>query len=37
MSSSLGIFVTAVYTATYVLLFGYAAYLFWRLGVECED
>lgn len=37
MSSSLGVFVTAVYAATFVLLFGYTAYLLWRLGVECED
>jgi hypothetical protein len=37
MSSSLGIFVTAVYTATFVLLFGYGAYLLWRLGVDCAD
>ncbi len=29
-SSSLGIYVTAVYVATYAVLFGYAAYLLWR-------
>jgi len=36
MNSSLGVFVTAVYAATFVLIFGYGAYLLWRLGVECE-
>jgi len=29
-SSSIGIYVTAVYAATYAVLFGYAAYLLWR-------
>ncbi|ADR36094.1 hypothetical protein Ocepr_0636 [Oceanithermus profundus DSM 14977] len=29
-SSSLGIYVTAVYVATYAVLFGYTAYLLWR-------
>ncbi len=31
-SSSLGIYVTAVYVATYAVVFGYMAYLLWRLA-----
>lgn len=38
ISSGLGIYVTAVYVATYTVLFGYIAYLFWRLReVDRED
>ena len=37
MTSSLGIFVTAVYAATFALLAGYTLYLLWRSGVECES
>ncbi len=36
--ADLGVFVTAVYVATYLLIFGYGAYLLWRAtGVGRED
>ncbi|GEM_PF-3597793 len=38
MTSHTEVFVTAVYAATYALLIGYTAYLFWRAReVSRED
>ncbi len=30
-SEGLGVYITAVYVATYAVVFGYSAYLLWRL------